>query len=217
MTKCLFFKKKYFRHFNVKTSSAHEGTNFELKEHATAVLPSHSIDVAGKKLNLQQSSMKGAQMESESTYIASSQSLWSHSPTANYVTTLTESILVRTFRRTHDYSAHTSWEVHYVKNNDYPLETARQPADKTLPIPIFMRIQYVILRGGFLSCDCGGQQRIGLTCVHTMTIMESRFHDWKGPTHHDVSPRWWITWVELAYKPNNQTITAAMLAMMHGE
>jgi hypothetical protein len=88
----LFYKKKYLRYFNVKTSSAHEGTNFGIKEHAAAVLPSHKIDVAGKKLSLQ-ASMKGAQMESESTYMASSQSLWSQSPTANYLTNLTESIL----------------------------------------------------------------------------------------------------------------------------
>ena len=88
----LFFKKKYLRHFDVRTSSAHEGTNFGLKEHAAAVLPSHKIDVAGKRLNLQ-SSLKGAQMESESTYVACSRSLWSLSPTANHVTTLAESIL----------------------------------------------------------------------------------------------------------------------------
>jgi hypothetical protein len=216
----LFFKKKHLRHFNVKTSSAHEGTNFGLKEHAAAVLPSHKIDVAGKKLSLQ-SSMKGAQMESESTYMACSQSLWSLSPTANHVTTLAESIVSRSYHRTHDYSprrtALGSWEVHYVGHDDYSLETDRQPADKKSPMPMFMRIREVILQGGFLSCDCGGQQRIGLTCVHTMTVMESCFPDWKGPTHHDVSPRWWVTWVELAHKPKNQTLTSALLALMENE
>jgi hypothetical protein len=216
----LFFKKKYLRYFDVKTSSAHEGTNFGLKEHAAAVLPSHKIDVAGKKLSLQ-SSMKGAQMEAESTYMACSQSLWSLSPTANHVTTLAESIISRTYARTHDYSARRtalgSWEVHFVGDNDYYFETDRQPADKNSPIPIFMRIREVILQGGFLSCDCGGQQRIGLTCVHTMTVMESCFPDWKGPAHHDVSPRWWVIWVELAHKPKNQTLTSALLALMENE
>jgi hypothetical protein len=43
----LFFKKKYLQYFNGKTSSAHEGTNFGIKEHAAAVLPSHKIDVSG--------------------------------------------------------------------------------------------------------------------------------------------------------------------------
>ena len=45
-----FFKKKCLQHFNVKTSSTHEGTNFGLKEDAATVLPSYSIDVAGKNL-----------------------------------------------------------------------------------------------------------------------------------------------------------------------
>jgi hypothetical protein len=99
----LFFKKKYFRYFNVKTSSAHEGTNFGIKEHAAAVLPSNKIDVVGKKLSLQ-ASLKGAQMEAESTYMASSQSLWSQSPTANHVTNLAESILSQASARSHDYS-----------------------------------------------------------------------------------------------------------------
>jgi hypothetical protein len=99
----LFFKKTYLRYFNVKTSSAHEGTNFGIKKHAAAVLLSHKIHVAGQKLLLH-SSMKGTQLESESTYIASSQSLWSQSPTANHVTTLAGSIA-----RTHDYSVQEAW------------------------------------------------------------------------------------------------------------
>jgi hypothetical protein len=70
----LFYKKKFLRHVDVKTSSAHEGTNFGIKEHAAAVLPSHKINVAAAKLSLQ-SSMKGTQLESELTYMASSQSL----------------------------------------------------------------------------------------------------------------------------------------------
>jgi hypothetical protein len=55
----------------VETSSAHEGTNFGIKEHAAAILPSHKMHVAGQKLSLQ-SSMKGTQLESELAYIASS-------------------------------------------------------------------------------------------------------------------------------------------------
>ena len=66
-------------------------------------------------------------MESESTYMASSQSLWSQSPTANHVTNLAESILSRASARSHDYSvrrtAIASWEVHYVGHGNYSLET----------------------------------------------------------------------------------------------
>jgi hypothetical protein len=217
----LFFKKKHLRHFNVKTSSAHEGTNFGLKEHAAAVLPSHKSNVAGKNLSLQ-SSMKETQLESESTCcMASSQSLWSQSPTANHVTTLAESLISRACRRTHDCSPRRttieSWEVDYVGHNDYAGETDRQPANKKSPSPMFTRARAVILRHGFLCCDCGGQQRVGLTCVHAMAAMESCFPDWNGPTHHDVSPRWWVMWMELAHKPKTQTIKSALLALMENE
>ena len=55
MIKCSFSKKKYLLHFNVKTSSAHEGTNFGIKEHVAAVLPSQRINAAAKYLSLQSS------------------------------------------------------------------------------------------------------------------------------------------------------------------
>jgi hypothetical protein len=208
------------RYFNVKTSSAHEGTNFGIKEHAAAVLPSHKIDVAGRKLSLQ-ASMKGAQMESDSTYMASSQSLWSQSPTANYVTNLAESILSRASARSHDYSvrrtAVDSWEVHYVGQDNFTLETDRSSTKKGSPIPIFTRIRVVNHSDDFLCCDCGAQQRVGLTCVHTTAVMEDCFPDWKGPTHHDVSPRWWISWMEFAHKSHTKNMTTAILALMENE
>ncbi len=50
-----------------------------------------------------------------------------------------------------------------------------------------------------------------------MAVMEDCFPNWNGPTHHDVSPRWWVTWQEFAHKPKSQTITTAMLALMETE
>jgi hypothetical protein len=165
---CIFFKKKYLHYFNVKTSSAHEGTNFGIKEHVAAVLPSHKIDAAGKQNSLQ-ALMKGAQMESGSTYMASSQSLWSESPTANYVTNLAKSILSQATTRLHDYSVHRmaidSWEVHYVGHDNFSLETDRTPSKGTSPIPIFTRIRVVDNPKEFLHCDCGVQEIVGLTCA----------------------------------------------------
>jgi hypothetical protein len=216
----LFYPKKYLRYFDVKTSSAHEGTNLGIKEHAAAVLPSHKIDVAGKKLSLQ-SSMKGTLLDSESTFMASSQCLWSSSPTANHVTTLAESIISRSFERTHDYEARRtsvdSWEVHYVGQDNYSTETERRSSEKNSPIPIFTRIRVVNSRSGFLCCDCGAQQRLGLTCVHAMAVMESFSSGWKGPTHHDVSPRWWVVWMEFAHQPKTSRFTSALLALMENE
>jgi hypothetical protein len=50
-----------------------------------------------------------------------------------------------------------------------------------------------------------------------MTVMESCFPNWKGPTHHDISPCWWVTWSELVHKPKTQTLTSALLALMENE
>jgi hypothetical protein len=217
----LFFKKKFLRHFNVKTSRAHEGTNFGIKEHAAAVLPSHRINVAGEKVCLQLT-MKGTQLESESTYMASSQSLWSQSPSANHVTTLAESIISHANGRTHAYAVHRtadkSWEVHFVGHDNYCLETDRLPMNRNSPIPIFTRIRAVTNLDQFLCCDCGGHEQIGLTCVHTMAVMGNCFPEWAGPTHHGVSPCWWVTWLELAHKPNNHQIsTSSIMTLMTNE
>jgi hypothetical protein len=177
----VFFKKKFLHYFNIKTSSAHEGNNFGIKEDATAVLPSHRIKVPGEKLSLQLT-MKGRQLESESTYMGSSQSLWSQSPTANHVTTLAESIISCANGRTHDYAIHRtaekSWEVHFVGHNNYCLETDHLPMNMNSPIPIFTRKRVVTNLDQFLCCDFGGQEQIGLTCVHAMAVMENCF--WNG-------------------------------------
>jgi hypothetical protein len=178
----LFFKKKFLQYFIVKTSSAHGGTNFGIKEHAAAILPSQRINVAGEEVCLQ-SAMKGTQVESESTYMASSESLWSQSPTANHVTTLAELIKSCASSRTHDYSvrgmAEKSWEVHFVGHDNYCLKTDRQPMNRNSPMPIFARIQVVHNRHQFLCCNCGGREELGLTCVHTMAIMVIFFQNRK--------------------------------------
>jgi hypothetical protein len=196
-----------------RTSSAHEGTNFGIKEYAAAVLASHKINVVGEKVSLQ-SSMKGTQVESDSTYMASSQSLWSQSPTANHITNLAKSIVSRASGRTHDYSvrrtAIDSWEVHYVGHDDYGLETDRRPTSINSPIPIFTHIRRVLHSWNDIlccDCDCGVQHRVGLTCVHTISVVENCFPGWKGPTHHNVSPRWWVKWLEFAHKPETEIIT----------
>jgi hypothetical protein len=178
----LFFKKKYL--ISTLALSAHEGTNFGIKEHAATVLPSHKIHVPGQNLSLQ-SSKKETQLESESTYVASPQSLWSQSPITNHVTTLAKTILSHAIVRTPDYYVHrtalASWEVHNVGHNDYSLETDCRPIQKDLPLPIFKHIPVVNNENEFLCCDCGMHQRNGLTCVHAMAVMEKCFPNWNGP------------------------------------
>jgi hypothetical protein len=123
--------------------------------------------------------------------------------------------------RTHGYSvrrtANDSWEAHYVGHDNYSLETDRAPSKQDSPIPIFRCIRVVTASHHFVCCDCGAQQRVGLTCVHATAVMEDCFHDWKGPTHHDVSPGWWVSWMEFAHKTQTKPMTTAMLALMENE
>jgi hypothetical protein len=156
--------------------------------------------------------------------MASSQCLRSQSPTANHVTNLAKSIVSRASGRTHEYSvrrtAIDSWEVHYVGQDDYGIETDRRPPTSiNSPIPIFKRICQVLhsRNDSILCCDGGVQHQVGLTCVRTIAVMENCFPDWKGPTHHGVSLRWWVTWLEFAHKPETEIITSAMLELMENE
>jgi hypothetical protein len=50
-----------------------------------------------------------------------------------------------------------------------------------------------------------------------MTVMENCFPERAGPTHHDISPRWWVTWLELAHKPNNHQITSSIMTLTTNE
>jgi hypothetical protein len=93
--------------------------------------------------------------------------------------------------------------------DNYSLETSRRPIQNGPPLPIFTRIRFIKNDNEFLCCDCGTQQRVGLTCVHAMAVMTNYFPNWNGLTHHNVSPRWWVTWMEFAHKPKTQAITSA--------
>jgi hypothetical protein len=54
----------------------------------------------------------------------------------------------------------------------------------------------------------------GLTYGHAMAVMESCFPGWNGLIHHDVSPGWWVIWLEFIHKWETQIIALAMLALM---
>jgi hypothetical protein len=98
-----------------------------------------------------------------------------------------------------------------VGHDDYSVEIDHRRIQKNLSLPIFTRMRVVNNHNEFLRCDCGAQQRVGLTCVHTMAVMESCYSNWNAPTHHDVS------WMEFAHKPENKTIMSTMLALMETE
>ena len=203
----LYYPKKNRRYFDVKTSSAHEGTNHGLKAHAAAVRPNQTMAHAARNACLQ-SSMKGCEQQARSTYLCITESLWSSSPTANLIVTRAESILCRRFKKIADFDvtrvAHDRFQVVYTKESEIPAEERVRlssfPVSKT-PVPCFRRVRTVtMLPDGSLTCDCGTQERQGLCCCETMAVIHKYFPDWKGPTHYEVSPRWWNYWLKFGHR-----------------
>jgi hypothetical protein len=39
-----------------------------------------------------------------------------------------------------------------------------------------------------------------------MAVIKFHFPDWKGPTYLDVSPRWWIVFINFAFREGNETL-----------
>jgi hypothetical protein len=86
------------RYFDVKTSSADEGTNLGLKSHAASIRRYQTMAHAAKNACLQ-SDMKESEQDTCSTFLCILNNLWSNLPTANYIVTSAESILSRRFKK----------------------------------------------------------------------------------------------------------------------
>jgi MULE transposase domain len=220
----LFYKKMNRRYFNHKTSSAHEGTNLGLKQHAAAVKPSQRIQESAKNSCLQ-SLMKTCQQDASATYLSSSKPLWSDSPTACHIVSGAESILRRRVRQT-EYL-----DLRRISHNQFEVFSKEPASDTTLsldqesmfppeksPIPDFVRVRTVtMLSDGTLLCSCCEQEREGLCCAHTCKCVKHYFPTWNGPTHHEVSPRWWISWLKYAHRKEYPELTNAMEMLLSNE
>jgi MULE transposase domain/SWIM zinc finger len=64
------------------------------------------------------------------------------------------------------------------------------------PIPRFRRTRTVTWdQEGFYRCSCCHFDRTGIPCVHIHAVVKMLHPHWKGFTHHDVSVRWWSTYI----------------------
>jgi hypothetical protein len=66
-----------------------------------------------------------------------------------------------------------------------------------------------MLVDGFVICECCTQECCRRCCLmHAMAVIKFHFPDWKGPTHHDVSPWWWIVFTNFdAFREGNEMLT----------
>jgi hypothetical protein len=95
-------RRLHIRHFDVTTNSAHEGTNFGMKNHTISVKPCHSMDSAGKALTLQ-GVLKVCEIEDYSAKGIVRNKLWSNLPTSDHLTDWADSILNSTMDRIDGY------------------------------------------------------------------------------------------------------------------
>eukprot|EP00978_Attheya_sp_CCMP212_P014408 scaffold36669_cov47-Attheya_sp.AAC.2 len=225
----LFYLRMFIRHFNVSTNSAHEGTNFGLKNHAANVKPSHNLTNAAKAMTFQ-SNVKIMQVSEESTRNVLRENLHSIHPSRDNLTSIAVSILDNEFERIHCYEVkHVSkscWQV-FLKtdqesnyNDDalYESDNDSAPEDRPVvaeqqtipsqedssPIPVFRRTRTVTASpGSVMSCSCGNFERTGLSCAHIMAIISHHDSGWCGFTHHDVSVRWWKNYLQYGYKASS--------------
>lgn len=101
----LHHRRRDVRNFEVSHSSAHEGTNFGLKSHAAAVQPTMGMDNAAGAMGIQDD-MKGGECD----YIVyrdfrNSNKTWSSRPTAPYLTSFGEGVLLEAYHRSELYRA----------------------------------------------------------------------------------------------------------------
>jgi hypothetical protein len=220
----LYYPRKYRRYFDVKTSSAHEGTNNGIKTHAAAVRPNQTMANAARNACLQ-SNMKGCQQEARSTFLCTSHNLWSTLPTANYIVTKAESILSRRFGKLADFQvtrvARDKFQVVYTKESEIAVEDRVRVGsfpESMTPVPCFTRVRMVtMLSDGSLVCDCGTQEHQGLCCCETMAVIRKYSPDWEGPTQYDVSPRWWIFWFHFGHRVGWDQFTSDVEALLSKE
>jgi hypothetical protein len=99
--------------------------------------------------------------------------------------------------------SHDKFQVVYTKEADTaPEDRVRLGSfpDSKTPVPCFLCVWNVtMLLDGSIICDCGTQERQGLCCCETMAVIKNYYPEWKGPSHYDISPRWWIYWLKFGH------------------
>jgi hypothetical protein len=112
------------------------------------------------------------------------------------------------FKKNSDFNvtrvARDKFQVVYTKEVDTaPEDRVRLGSfpDSKTPVPCFLRVRNVtMLLDGSLICDCGTQESQGLCCCKTMAVIKKYYPEWKGPSHYDISPRWWIYWLKFGHR-----------------
>lgn len=89
----LFYERMHIRHYVIAHNSAHEGTNFGMKNHTAAMKATHRIDQVGKTSNFQ-ACLKAGQIEAEAYKEYIKKKAWTKLPTKNDLISIAEGMLL---------------------------------------------------------------------------------------------------------------------------
>lgn len=74
-------------------------------------------------------------------------------------------------------------------------------------LPRFRRVRSITLRNGCLQCDCGHRARYGIDCSHIYCVV-ANFDNYREPSHHEVSVRWWSAYSLYGMSSNSSNLEA---------
>lgn len=190
-----------------------QGTNLGEKQHSAPMQPTMNMDTAAKTLNLQ-TDVKVSEVEAM-IYddFTKTDKRWSNKPTAPYLVSFGEGLVVEAYKRSHLYKGcrvgAREFQVKYVGDgtNDANKQDEYDNGDgiPSHQIPLFERVRDVTVdEDGTMHCSCCRFQRSGVFCEQQICIAqlvhEARGEKFAGFTHHDVSVRYWSSYMHLAYK-----------------
>jgi hypothetical protein len=191
-----FYLRKGVRHFETATNSGHEGTNNAIKAGPTCVLPQHGID---KSVKIQVDTDSN-RFDLYQRYMASAlygRATWSNSPTVNDITLPAEFMLKSAIDQCERYA---SW-----RTSPYQWLVVRS-VDRNVHslIPRFHRVYTVTSHevdnnSLCLMCDCKHFECNGMVCAH-MVHVKKYYASNPNISHHDVSVRWWKSYIYFAMK-----------------
>jgi hypothetical protein len=190
-----FYLRKEVRHFETTTNSGHEGTNNAIKAGPSCVLPQHGIDKS-VKIQVDTDSNKFDLYQRHMASALFGRATWSNSPTVNDVTLPAEFMLKFAVDECESYASwrtsHYKWLV--VRSVDRHVHSL---------IPCFHRVYTVtsheVDNSVCLMCDCNYFECNGMVCAH-MVHVKKYYASNPNISHHDISVRWWKSYIYFAMK-----------------
>ena len=198
-----FYHRKYVRHYNENSNSAHEGTNHGLKVGSKAAKPCHLIQNSSKKLSYQ-GQRTCDYFVARITQEIKEEKSWAKIPWMKHIVKRAATELIQQYNMKEKY---THIRISKTKFLLRLIESERKTKSDYVPIYLHTRILEIV--DGYLKCSCGYNERFGLICRHMFYLLELLGVE---PSHHDVDIRWWITFAMFAHTTDAESEHAEFLS-----